>query len=132
MKREQRERRAIETLFKELIGAPRRRFPRSAVELNASRRRGVYVIYDRRGRVAHVGRTPTAKDGIVQRLRNHMRGQSSFAAHHLKDDGSRLWREKFECLWIVVPSGRYRALLEAYAIGRLCPLHLGLGLKDLE
>jgi hypothetical protein len=107
MKRERRERRAVETLFKELVGAPRKKFPRSAVELNASRRRGLYVIYDRRGRVAHVGRTPKAKDGIVQRLRNHMRGQSSFVAHHLKGDGSRLWRDKFEFRWIVVRGGRY-------------------------
>lgn len=114
----------------ELIGAPRQVFPRYPGGLQASKRRGVYVIYDRRGRVAHVGRTPKAKDGIAQRLRDHMHGQSSFAVHHLKNDGSRLWRENFEFRSIAVPSGRYRALLEAYAIGRLCPIHLGLGLKD--
>jgi hypothetical protein len=63
---------------------------------------------------------------------NHMHGQSSFASHHLKGDGSRLWREKFGFHSIVVSRARYRALLEAFAIGRLCPVHLGLGSKDRD
>ena len=130
MKREQRERRAVEALFKELVEAPQEKFPRFPAGLKASKRRGDYIICDRRGRAVHVGRTPKAKEGIAQRLRDHMHGQSSFGRTYLKDDGSRLWREEFEFRWIVVPSGRYRALLEAYAIGRLCPVHLGLGLKD--
>jgi hypothetical protein len=41
-------------------------------------------------------------------------------------DGSRLrGRYKFRC--IVVRSDRQRALLEAYAIGFLCPAHMGTG-----
>jgi hypothetical protein len=72
--------------------------------------------------VASAGCGPTQcwqrrQNGIVQRLRNHMRGQSSLAAHYLKRDRSRLWREKYEYRWIAVPNGSYRALLEAYAIG---------------
>jgi hypothetical protein len=73
MKREQREWRAVEALFKELIGASRQQFPRSVTGLTALKRRGVYVVYDRKGRVAHVGRTSKAKDGIVQRLQSHAR-----------------------------------------------------------
>jgi hypothetical protein len=65
MKKEQSERRAVEALFNELIGAPGQVFPRYRAGLSASKRRGVYVIYDRRGRVARVGRTPKAKGGIA-------------------------------------------------------------------
>jgi hypothetical protein len=61
-----------------------------------------------------------------------MATQSSFTLKYkpLKKDGSCL-REgyKFRCL--VVQSQRQRALLEALAIGRLCPAHLGLGRSAL-
>jgi len=36
-------------------------------------------------------------------------------------------RRGFTYAWIVVPDDRLRALVEALATGRLCPLHIGTG-----
>ena len=116
----------VEALFIELIRSPQRMFPPLRGQLDAPDRQGVYVIYDPRGKVVHVGRTPRAAGGIAQRLRNHMNASSSFTKKYLKGGGSRL-RGKFKFRCIVVRNRRQRALLEAYAIGRLCPAHIGLG-----
>ena len=68
-------------------------------ELDAPSGLGVYVIYDPRGKVAHVGRTPRAAGGIAQRLRNHMAGASSFTKGKLKGDGSKLrGKYKYRCI----------------------------------
>lgn len=87
----------------------------------------MYVIYAASGRVVHVGRTPRASKGIYQRLRNHMSNQSSFCAKYLKGAGGRLSRQRFTFRYVVVSSPRQRALLEMFAIGSLCPAHLGVG-----
>jgi hypothetical protein len=121
-----REQKVVRSLFAEFMRAPLRTFPNPREELDAPTDKGAYVIYDRRGTVVHVGRTPRGKGGIAQRLRNHMAGNSSFTHTYLNADGSQLKGQyKFRCL--VVADGRQRALLEAYAIGCLCPAHIGLG-----
>jgi hypothetical protein len=116
--------RIVESLFKKLIDSESKEFPTSG-RCDAPKDRGVYVIYSLQGKVIHVGRTPSAKDGIAQRLGNHMSGKSSFYRDYLVPNGLKL-REgcAFRCL--VVPDPRQRALLEYYAIGRLCPEHIGL------
>lgn len=115
----------VTALFFELMQAPLQVFPVFRQSLTAPKLRGVYVIYSPRGKVVHVGRTPRAKDGIAQRLRSHMAGRSSFVERYFAGDGSKLrGKYKFRCL--VVKNPRRRALLEAYATGRLCPAHLGL------
>jgi hypothetical protein len=124
------ERRKIDKLFVSLNRAPLREFPAPRKRLDAPTRQGVYVIYSPSGKILHVGSTPRAKKGIAQRLRNHMATQSSFTIKSLGKDGSRLRRGyKFRCL--IVPGQRQRALLEALAIGRLCPAHIGLGRSAL-
>lgn len=116
----------VRKLFKKLIRSQLQAFATARKKLIAADGQGVYVIYNPRGKVLHVGRTPRAKGGIAQRLRNHMLNQSSFTTKYLKGDGSILRdRHKFRCL--VVKNPRHRALLEAYAIGCLCPAHIGLG-----
>jgi hypothetical protein len=121
-----RDQRKVRALFAQLKRAPLRRFPELRTELDAPTGLGVYVIYDPKGRVAHVGRTPRAAGGIAQRLRNHMAGASSFTNKQLKGDGSKLrGRYKYRC--IEVRTKRHCALLEAYAIGSLCPIHIGTG-----
>ena len=93
---------------------------------NAPDGRGVYVIYNPRGQVVHVGGTPRGKRGIAQRLENHLHGKSSFVEQHLDGKGYRLWEGySFRCL--VVRAPKPRAYLEAYAIGMLCPAHIGIG-----
>ncbi len=118
----------IRQLFDALQERTPIRFPAAGGKLKAPKRRGVYVIYGPKGRVLHVGMTPRAKNGIFQRLRDHLAGRSSFTREKYGRDGSRLRNGcSFRCL--IVASARQRALLEAYAIGALCPWHIGDGSK---
>jgi hypothetical protein len=121
------EQRKIEELLAKLLREPRRRFPGRRERLEASNRKGVYVIYGPQGKVVHVGSTPRAKEGVAQRLRDHLNGNSSFTYTKFGGDGSRL-RDGYEFQYLIVDNGRDRALLEALGIGRLCPEHIGHGL----
>lgn len=121
-----REQRQLRVLFDKLTHASPTQFPIARAKLNAPDRQGVYIIINPRGRVVHVGCTPKARGGIAQRLRNHMANASSFTTKYLNGDGSKLrGRYSFRCL--VVKNPRHRVLLEALAIGRLCPAHIGHG-----
>ena len=121
-----RERKRVRSLFEELSRASRKKFPAPREKLNAPNRQGAYVIYNPSGRVVHVGRTPSGADGLRQRLKNHLHNASSFTTKYLDGRGSKL-RKNYSFRYLVVKNRRYRALLEAYAIGCLCPLHLGIG-----
>ena len=113
----------LRALFDKLTREPKHKFPGRGPPY-ARTDRGVYVIYDPQGKAAHVGSTRRAKHGIRQRLRNHLAGLSSFVILHLNRDPSQLRRGyEFQCL--VIADSRLRALLEAYAIGQLCPVHIG-------
>jgi hypothetical protein len=118
------EREKLQALFDKLMCAPKHKFPLARERLYAPTDRGVYVIYDPKGEPAHVGSTPRAKGGIRQRLNDHLAGNSSFTITHLNKDPSKL-RGEYEFQCVVVPDSRLRALLEAYAIGQLCPAHIG-------
>ncbi len=109
-----------------LLRAEKQPFPGPYKTLIAPNQKGVYIIYSPRGKVLHVGSTPRAKHGIAQRLRNHLAGQSSFTAKMFNRDGSQL-RNGYQYSYRVVKNDRHRALLEALAIGQLCPEHIGLG-----
>lgn len=78
-----------------------------------------------------MGRTTRAQNGLRQRLFGHLNGRSSFTRVFFARDGSQL-RAGYRYKVLVVSDPRIRALLEAYAVGRLCPQHLGLGLKIVE
>ena len=120
------ERTKVRALFTELMRQPHRMFPELRQRLDAPSDRGVYLIRDRRGNAEHVGRSTSGKDGLRQRLRDHLYGRSSYTSQRFKGDGSKLRRGyTFQCL--VVRDERLRALLEAYTIGELCPAHIGLG-----
>lgn len=122
----------IERLFGRLTSARERSFPVTGEAIEAPDKKGVYIIYNPRGRVLHVGSTPRARGGIAQRLRDHLAGRSSFIhIYYNKKNGSILRKgHSFRC--IVVQDARRRALLEAYAIGCLAPLHIGHGLDGNE
>lgn len=121
-----RERAVTRKHFKELMASPLLAFPKVGIPLDAPRTQGVYVIYDPKRVVAHVGKTIRGKKGLLQRLRNHLQAQSSFVINHLNSRGARLRRGyTFRCL--PVESARERALLEFFAIAELCPEHIGLG-----
>lgn len=114
----------IERLFSKLKKSHRTEFPLARAKLDVPKKPGVYIIYSQRGVVWHVGMTPRAKNGLHQRLSNHMAGNSSFTYTFLKTDGTRL-RGKCTFSYLIVPNRRKRVLLESLAVGRLCPKHIG-------
>lgn len=117
---------AIHDLFNQLLRQPRIPFPPSRRRLDAPKCRGVYIIRSPNLRIFHVGSTPRRKSGLHGRLSDHLAGKSSFVRLHLKGEYLLLRSGcSFQC--IEVPDSRTRALLEAYAIGCLCPAHIGLG-----
>lgn len=120
------ERARVAALFQDLVRAPQKPFPPSGHGPDAPTDLGVYVICSPHKKIVHVGQTQRGKAGIRQRLLNHLYGQSSFTEHYLDGEGSRLRKGyTFRCL--IVRNARLRALLEAYAIGQLCPAHIGTG-----
>jgi len=114
----------VKELYKTLLDAEEHLFPPKRQRLNAPKEKGVYIILSPRGKVLHVGNTPRAKEGVHQRLRNHMNGLSSFAHQYLEGDGDWL-RGRCKFKFIVERNPKLRAYLEAYAIGNLCPEHIG-------
>ena len=117
--------REVRMLYDDLLHSRRPKFPMPREPLDAPQGKGVYVIYSPKGKVVHVGRTPKARGGLAQRLKDHMSGASSFTLRYLKKQGWKLrGRYSFRCL--VVRNARLRAYLEAYATGCLCPAHIGL------
>lgn len=120
------ERLKVKKLFAKLCTQPICRFPKKRKQLMAPTKPGVYVIR-KSGVVLHVGRTLRGKRGLYQRLKDHLYGSSSFTYKYLKGRGTVLRDGKHTYQSLVVKNTRIRALLEAYAIGTLCPKHIGLG-----
>jgi len=121
------ERQEVKKIFAKLCKQRPQTFPQFREPLDAPLKPGVYVI--RKGKnVLHVGRTSSAKYGIYQRLYNHLNGASSFTDKYLDGKGETL-RKGHTYQYLVVKDKRLRAFLEAYAIGMLCPKHIGLGVK---
>jgi len=120
----------IKKLFAELRKQGKQPFPKKGEILKAPREHGVYIIRRNvRGKetVLHVGRTLRGKNGIYQRLKNHLGGASSFTKKSLNGKGSTLRKNGHTYQYLAIKSPRKRALLEAYAVGTLCPKHLGTG-----
>ena len=115
----------IKKLFKSLMEAPVHEFPSSG-PVRVTNENGVYIIIGLKDEVLHVGKTSRAKNGLDQRLQNHIEGNSSFTIIHLSGKGKKL-RNGFKFKFIVVSDDRQRALLEAMGVALLCPVHLGTG-----
>lgn len=129
----------ISALFQQLCAAKAIPFPIAKEWPNElAKEHGVYVIRSPEGHVLHVGRTVSGKNGLLKRLNDHLVNSSSFTRRHLRGDGNKL-RGKYTFSYLLVPNiegsldgQRRRALLEAYAVGHLCPEHLGLGEKSAD
>jgi hypothetical protein len=107
-------------MFEHLMADARRPFPKLGEKPDAPKEPGVYVIYDRKNQVDHVGESTS----IAGRLRGHVSNASSYVNTSLGGRGDRLRRGyKFRCLKVKNP--RERMLLQALAIGLLCPRHIG-------
>ena len=120
------QRSVIRKLYGRLVKAKQHPFPKPGERIEAPAVPGVYLIFSPGGRVYHVGRTTRGKRGLAQRLADHMAGRSSFTIKVFGGEGSRL-RRRWSFSYLEVADGRDRALLEALAIGTLCPVHIGVG-----
>ena len=120
------ERIGIHRLLGRLKLQPRHPFPARGVPLEAPNTHGVYVIRNAKRRVVHVGRTVRGKNGLRQRLGNHLQSQSSFVITYLKGRGKWL-REGYTYQYLEVAGSRNRVLLEYAATVWHCPIHLGDG-----
>jgi hypothetical protein len=78
--------------------------------------------------VLHVGNTPSGKNGLNQRLYNHITRTGIFFKKYLEPRKIDM-RGSYKFKYIEVKSNRKRALLEAYTAGMLCPAHFGTGEK---
>ena len=116
----------VKMLFNKLCKQLKRSFPQSHQRLDVSLKQGVYIIR-KKETVLHVGRTLRGRNGIYQRLKNHLHGSSSFTNEYLKGKGTTLRGDGYTYQYLVLEDPRKRALLEAYAVGTLCPEHIGLG-----
>src|SRR3990167_7958657 len=118
-----------EKLLEDLLKTEPHKFPvkGSLIKLGITKKQGVYLIYNPKDKIVHVGRTQRGKFGLRQRLNNHLYVQSSFVINYLNGDGGKL-RARYKFKLIIIKDERKRALLEAFAIGKLCPIHLGLWL----
>ena len=125
------ERNHVESLLRELDNQPQQAFPAPRGKLEAPSTQGVYLIRSSIGEVLHVGRTVSGQNGLSQRLRNHLRGQSSFVRSYLNGNSSVL-RDSCSFQFIEVEGDRERALLEHAAVAWYCPAHLGLGREGGE
>lgn len=118
----------VKKLHDDLIKSATFPFPQKKARINASNKHGVYVIYSPENDILHIGTTKRGKNGLNQRLKNHMSGQSSFTKKYCKPKGIDL-RNGYRFKYIEVEDGRKRAFLEALTIGLLCPAHIGTGEK---
>lgn len=117
----------VRRLYAKLLKAPRITFPAPRARLHAPKEHGVYIIYGPRNLVCHVGCAPRGKNGLRQRLNNHLQTYSSFTVNYppLRGDGANL-RGRYSYRYLVVSDRRHLMLLEALAVGLLCPAHIGL------
>jgi hypothetical protein len=115
----------IKELFDNLINAIPVDFPRHG-GVNESDEQGVYIIFSPDEKVLHVGKTDRGRNGLNQRLQNHINNQSSFLQQYLKFNGKVL-RNGYKFRYIIEEDNRKRALLESLTTGLLCPAHIGTG-----
>lgn len=117
----------IMKLHEQLIASAIQTFPLKR-KVNVSTLQGVYIIYSPEKNVLHVGRTNGGKNGLDQRLLNHVRNQSSFSKLYLQKKKINL-RNGYKFRYIEVHEPKTRGLLEALTAGLLCPAHFGTGEK---
>ena len=117
----------IMKLHHNVIASKQFTFPQTG-NVNVSDKHGVYIVYSQSDAILHVGTTKRGKEGLNQRLNNHISGTSSFRKEYLKPKEISL-RDGYKFKYIEVENARTRALLEALTAGLLCPAHFGTGEK---
>lgn len=123
------ERERILRLYNELIKSPLHVFPTKG-KVVVSSKHGVYIVYGENNKVLHVGMTPYGKNGLNQRLYNHITKTGVFYREYLQPKNLCL-RGKGKFRYIEIQNPRTRALVEALTAGLLCPAHFGTGIRRL-
>ena len=119
----------IEDLFVKLTSSKFYIFPIKG-KINVSEKHGVYIIYNPKNKVLHVGNTPSGRKGLNQRLYNHISCAGVFHKKYLEPNKIKM-RGTHKFKYLEVDNIRQRALLEAYTAGKLCPIHFGTGAKKI-
>jgi hypothetical protein len=117
----------IKLLFEKLIASEKHLFPVKG-KVNCTTKHGVYVIYSPLNEVLHVGRTTYGKNGLNGRLTNHITKAGVFYREYLKPNNIEM-RGVYFFNYIEISDPRQRALLEALTAGKLCPVHIGIGIQ---
>ena len=117
-------------LFKTLCTADIHFFPAKG-KVDVSNKHGVYIVYSADNCVLHVGMTPYGKDGLNQRLYNHISKTGVFYREYLRKRNISL-RGLCKFRFLEIEEPRTRALVEALAAGLLCPEHFGTGIRRLD
>ncbi|MBD81459.1 MAG: hypothetical protein CL840_21250 [Crocinitomicaceae bacterium] len=120
-------RKEIQELYETLVNSKENIFPTTG-KITVSTEQGVYIVYSPTDEVLHVGRTNGGKNGLNQRLLNHVRNQSSFSKLYMQPNSIKL-RGTHKFKYLEVENAKDRAYLESLTAGTLCPEHIGTGLK---
>jgi len=113
----------IKLLYDQLLQSKPHKFPTTG-PLDITCKLGVYIIFNSKGVVSHVGNTRNGKKGLCQRLNNHLNGTSSYRKNFLRPRNLSV-RNGFTYKLIEISSGRHRVFLESLACGLLCPEYIG-------
>lgn len=125
----------IENYFERLLNRKPHNFPKKGESLkNITSKHGVYIIYSSNyKKILHIGRTYRGKNGLEQRITNHLHKSSSFMKYMIekkKFTPDKLRKCKFR--YIIIGNDKKRAYLESLATGKLCPLYIGTHAKKEE
>lgn len=113
----------IQSHFNRLIKSRLLSFKSTTDVNNISTNLGVYIIYNNKKEVLYIGRTPKAKGGLKQRIKNHLNGASSFSINFAQKNNLDLKKiGKFR--YIPIEDYSERAYTEALATGKLCPQYI--------
>lgn len=114
----------IKKLYKKLCQAEGVPVPKEGrIELPETE--GVYLLLNKKDEVLLVGKTEGGKGGLRSRINTQLFGSSPFRKMYLLPSGIDI-RKKHFVHWLTIESERDRILVEAYAMGKLCPAFIGM------
>ena len=116
----------IYKLHRKLLKELTHKFPMKGVKLDITCKQGVYIIYNHKNIVMHVGKTNSAKGGLNQRMNDHLGKNSSFTKNYLKPNKVDV-RKGYYFRYLEIANSRERTFVEAITSGFLCPAYIGTG-----
>jgi excinuclease UvrABC nuclease subunit len=118
----------IKKLFKKLCKSEGVLVPKEGrIELPETE--GVYLLLNKKDEVLLVGKTEGGKGGLRSRINSQLFGASPFRKMYLLPSGTDI-RKKHYVHCLAIESERDRILVEAYAMGKLCPEFIGMKLAE--